>query len=199
VVAHQDVGVNAPPGAAASLTQDFEKQHPVGGGAKDRLPPVAPIQDMIDRAGKLNTQLSGHAPNHFSLPPGCQEARADPFCPMTTAGTIDEKMDALFGEKGDSSQLALDGRLVEEAIEEVDLAELLASAIRNFRPGASTVPEQGIEAAWPSLRHRLRMAELHFRTIHGTPPVRNASVPTGAAPQNRMQNLLAKFKAATGK
>ena len=112
---------------------------------------------------------------------------------MTTAGTIDEKMDALFGEKGDSSQLALDGRLVEEAIEEVDLAALLAGAVRDFKPFASTVDEQDIEAAWPALRHRLTLAERRFREIRGATTLEARKVADD--PAKRIRAAMAKLRA----
>jgi len=114
---------------------------------------------------------------------------------MTTAGTIDEKMDALFAEKGDSAQLALDGRLVEEAIEEVDLPALLASAVRDFKPHASTVDEQDIEASWPALRDRLARAEARFREIRGMVAAAKPARSGGDDPAARLRAAMAKFPA----
>jgi len=61
-----------------------------------------------------------------------------------------------WSEKGDAAQLALASRLVEEAVEEIDLECLLKSAVRDFDSDAVTIDEQDIEAKWHShLRHRL--------------------------------------------
>lgn len=84
---------------------------------------------------------------------------------FSTLNSIDEKLERLFSEKGDSANLALDGRLIEEQVAEIDLSALLNAAVRDFNPGASTVDEQDIEAAWPALRNRLSRAEVRFREI----------------------------------
>ena len=42
---------------------------------------------------------------------------------MVMTNTIDERLAKLFSEKGESAQLALDGRLNEERAEQVDLAD----------------------------------------------------------------------------
>ncbi len=53
---------------------------------------------------------------------------------MVMEGTIDERIYALWSEKGDSAQLALDGRLTEDQVEQADLAALMTSAVQNFDP-----------------------------------------------------------------
>ncbi len=41
--------------------------------------------------------------------------------------------------------------------------------MQNFDPQAATIDEQDIEARWQThLRHRLRVAEQHFREFHPT-------------------------------
>lgn len=79
------------------------------------------------------------------------------------AGTIDEVVMRGFDEKLDSAQLALDGRLLEERVEEVDTAALLAAAVRHFDPYAETIDERQIEAQWGHLKHRLGLSEARFR------------------------------------
>ena len=88
---------------------------------------------------------------------------------MVMENTIDELLLELFHEKGDSAQLALDGRLFEEKVEEVDLAALLAGAVRNFKANAATVDEFSIEEQWNGqLRQRLHVAEMRYREWHPT-------------------------------
>ena len=83
---------------------------------------------------------------------------------FTTQNTIDELMDADFGAKLDSAQLGLDGQLIEQEVEEVDLAKLLAKAVRDFDPSAPTIDERDMEREWEeSLRHTLSAAEAAFR------------------------------------
>ena len=111
---------------------------------------------------------------------------------FATLNSIDEKLARIFAEKGDSANLALDGRLIEEQVAEIDLSALLNAAVRDFNPGASTVDEQDIEAQWPALRDRLARAESrfreilpdHFRQAHAAP----ASTHSGA------QSLLSMMK-----
>jgi SNF2-related domain len=86
---------------------------------------------------------------------------------FTTRNTIDELMDADFGAKLDSAQLGLDGQLIEQVVEEVDLAKLLEKAVRNFDPTAPTIDERDMEREWEEcLRHRLTAAEAAFRLHH---------------------------------
>jgi len=83
---------------------------------------------------------------------------------VTTRNTIAELMDADFGAKLASAQLGLDGQLIEQEVEEVDLAKLLAKAVRNFDPLAPTIDERDMEREWEgSLRDRLTAAEAAFR------------------------------------
>jgi hypothetical protein len=86
-----------------------------------------------------------------------------------TENTVDERLYSLYCEKGDSSHLALDGRLFEERTEEVNLAQLLRDAVRDFNPAADTIDEQQVEDEWPELSAKLRYAEGQFREWH--PPI----------------------------
>jgi hypothetical protein len=73
-------------------------------------------------------------------------------------GTIDRRLESLIGEKGDSSELVLDGRLIGERTEEVNLAELLKVAHREFDSASDTLDEALCHAQWPKLRESLRTA-----------------------------------------
>src|SRR5581483_6311939 len=88
---------------------------------------------------------------------------------MIMEGSIDARLDSVFHEKGDSSNLALDGRLFADKTEELNLGELLRDAIRNFNPKAPTIPEQDIEREWDTMKQRLRVAMQQFREWH--PPI----------------------------
>lgn len=89
---------------------------------------------------------------------------------MVTSNTIDERLESVFREKGDSSALALDGRLFADKTDEINLGDLLRDAIRNFNPAADTIDEKAIEQEWDdTLKARLRHAERQFREWH--PPI----------------------------
>ncbi len=88
---------------------------------------------------------------------------------LITENTVDERLADLYHEKGDSANLALDGRLFAERTEEVNLAQLLRDAIDSFDPAAPTIDEQTLEDEWPRLQAKLRHAERQFREWH--PPV----------------------------
>ena len=88
---------------------------------------------------------------------------------MVGENTIDERLESLFREKGDCASLALDGRLFAEDKKEVNLAELLSEAVKNFDARADTIDEQDIETEWPALCTRLSQAEHRFREWH--PPI----------------------------
>ena len=88
---------------------------------------------------------------------------------MVGEGTIDERLESLFREKGDCASLALDGRLFADDKRDLNLAELLDDAVRNFNAKADTIDETDIEAEWDSLCRKLSIAETRFREWH--PPV----------------------------
>ena len=85
---------------------------------------------------------------------------------MVGENTIDERLESLFREKGDCASLALDGRLFEEKKQDVNLAELLSDAVRDFNASADTIPEQSIEVEWNALCTRLGQAEQRFKEWH---------------------------------
>ena len=63
MIRHEDVGVNLPAGLGAHLGEGFDPA--LAGLAirifpEDRLAAVAAIDDVVDRAGILDSQLAGH-------------------------------------------------------------------------------------------------------------------------------------------
>jgi SNF2 family DNA or RNA helicase len=82
---------------------------------------------------------------------------------LSITGTIDERLAELFAEKSATAQLALDGRLIGDQIEDVDLADLLRHSIKSFHPGAETLDETGMETQWPTLKNQLALAEARYR------------------------------------
>jgi hypothetical protein len=76
-------------------------------------------------------------------------------------GSIDRKLESLVQEKSDDAELVLDGRLIGERTEEINLAELLQVARREFNERDNTLDEPLLQAEWPKLRAKLA------RAMHG--------------------------------
>ena len=72
-------------------------------------------------------------------------------------GSIDRKLEAGIGEKKDAAELVLDGHLLGETPAEVNLAELLEIAQREFA-SATTLDEADLLEGWPRLRSALSQA-----------------------------------------
>jgi hypothetical protein len=88
--------------------------------------------------------------------------------PIIMNGSIDQNLHDIFTEKGDSSHLAIDGRLFIEADSERDMDWLLKEAIRIFRPGIPSIDEQALIDHWETtlarqLRHAYRQFQEHSR------------------------------------
>jgi hypothetical protein len=86
-------------------------------------------------------------------------------------GSIDHKLEANIQEKGDAAELVLDSQLLGDDPAEVNLAELLQIAQKEFasaslaRPtgegqgeGASFIDERTLEQSWPALRDKFARA-----------------------------------------
>jgi hypothetical protein len=75
-------------------------------------------------------------------------------------GSIDRKLEAMIQEKGDAAELVLDGHLLGEDATEVNLAELLQIAEKEFATIAAggTIEERDLENEWPILRAQLAEA-----------------------------------------
>jgi len=89
--------------------------------------------------------------------------------PMVTSNTIEERILAGYSDKSDSSQLALDGRLFADTVEQLDPERLLAESFDAFKRGGNYQDESALELAWPGLSKRLRWSQIRFREWH--PPV----------------------------
>ncbi|MBI4661491.1 MAG: DEAD/DEAH box helicase [Verrucomicrobia bacterium] len=73
-------------------------------------------------------------------------------------GSIDRKMESQIEEKADAAELVLDGHLLGEMGTELNLAELLDIAAKEFDEATKTIDESVLESEWPALRGRLREA-----------------------------------------
>jgi len=79
--------------------------------------------------------------------------------------TIDRKLEGMLQEKGDACELVLDGHLQGEPSDEVNLAELLDIARKEFADGRDivTIEETALEKEWPPLRTELNTAVKAWR------------------------------------
>ncbi len=73
-------------------------------------------------------------------------------------GSIDRVLEDNVHTKGDASDLVLDGHLLGENPQEVNLHELLNLAQRDFKRNAKTIDEPALEKNWPALRSALAAA-----------------------------------------
>ena len=90
---------------------------------------------------------------------------------MITTNSVDEKLAQIFQEKGDSADLALDGRLFEDEREEVSVAQLLKDTVADFDATAKTICEKEIATtARTVLIPRLKTAFQTYRDIRRTKP-----------------------------
>jgi hypothetical protein len=88
---------------------------------------------------------------------------------MVTLGTIDERLCSIWQEKGDSSDLALDGRLITTDREEIDLGTLLRDAVKDFDPKAATLDEDEVARHWNTdLLPTLTAAGKAYAASHST-------------------------------
>jgi hypothetical protein len=107
-------------------------------------------------------------------------------------GSIDRKLEAGIHEKKDAAELVLDGHLLGENPEEVNLAELLRIAQREFKE-VKTMDEEELEQDWPRLRAALGKAfrkwkdDLRLETggseleAMASAPTANSKLPTAPA------------------
>jgi hypothetical protein len=90
---------------------------------------------------------------------------------LVIAGSIDERLYESFAEKSTSAQLAIDHRLLDNPVEEIDIDALLKKAVRCFDPGATTIDEKAIEEQWhTTLRARMTQGEVRFRQLRAETP-----------------------------
>ena len=79
-------------------------------------------------------------------------------------GSIDRKLEAGIHEKKDAAELILDGHLLGETPEEVNLHELLRIAQTEFK-SVKTMDEVELEQGWPRLRVALGKAILNWKKL----------------------------------
>jgi len=72
VVFHETIGMNLPIGFRARLGQRGDEQLPIPVIVEDRFPPVAAVQDVINRAGIFHAELACHARNPAPTGKWCQ-------------------------------------------------------------------------------------------------------------------------------
>ena len=84
--------------------------------------------------------------------------------PIICEGTIDRRLDSLIEEKGDAAELVLDGELLGENIEAVNLGALLKLAGAEFA-NVKTYSESLLEREWGALRDSMERA--YFQNILG--------------------------------
>ena len=83
--------------------------------------------------------------------------------PILLEGSIDQNLHEIFSEKGDSSNLAIDGRLFKEPDADLDAEWVLREALRIFRKDIPSIEEQSLIDQWDStLARQLRHAHLQY-------------------------------------
>jgi hypothetical protein len=95
-------------------------------------------------------------------------------------GSIDRKLEAGIHEKKDAAELVLDGHLLGENPNEVNLAELLHIAQREFAD-VKTIDEEELQQGWPRLRAALGKAFIKWQMGDGRsqidpPPTPNSQL-----------------------
>jgi hypothetical protein len=82
---------------------------------------------------------------------------------LVLEGSIDEKLHEIYTEKGDSSDLAIDGRLFREPISNPDPVWIIREAARIFQKNVPSTDEQILIDSWEtSLARQLRLAHLKY-------------------------------------
>lgn len=85
---------------------------------------------------------------------------------LVCSGSMDVRLEGNIQEKGDASALILDGKLQDVYASEVNLADVLYNAQKDFA-AAQTISETVLEKDWPALRSSLATAfkDWHQATI----------------------------------
>jgi len=83
--------------------------------------------------------------------------------PIVMEGSIDQNLHEIFTEKGDASNLAIDGRLFTEPTADIDMEWLIKEAMRIFKADVKTEDEEILMAQWEvTLARQLRHAYLQY-------------------------------------
>jgi hypothetical protein len=90
---------------------------------------------------------------------------------LITKGTSDERLADLWQVKGNSADLALDGRLIQENREKVDLVRFMREAVADFDPTAATLCEDEITRRWEATgAAAIRDSFTTYRRLRPEPP-----------------------------
>jgi hypothetical protein len=71
MIQHEAKGMDLPAGLGAGLRHRLQKPHPVLVIAKDFLPAIPAVHHVVNRAGKLDSELARHAPNSAGRGKSC--------------------------------------------------------------------------------------------------------------------------------
>jgi SNF2 family DNA or RNA helicase/predicted RNA methylase len=94
--------------------------------------------------------------------------------PIVTKGTIDELLASTYADKKDSASLALDGKLFDEQIDDIDPDILLADAYDQYKTNPESTPEESLEHGWTKQAKQLKIAQRLYDEFH--PPITNYQV-----------------------
>lgn len=82
MIAHQAIGMHLPASLRASLAERFQEGFSVDLVAKNCLPSIPTVQQMIKRAFVFDPDLAGHAERFTKLAVAVSRVRTDPYwCP----------------------------------------------------------------------------------------------------------------------
>jgi len=79
MIAHQTIGMHSPAGFRASLAEYFQEGFSIDIVAKDCLPPIPPVQQMVERVLVFDSELAGHAGTFTKLAVAVSRVRTDPY------------------------------------------------------------------------------------------------------------------------
>jgi hypothetical protein len=96
-------------------------------------------------------------------------------------GTVDRRLESLLHEKDTAAELVLDGKLMGEVVEEMNLRDLLEVAAREFDAASKMVDEEKLLNEWPALRESLRVAAAEWQL--GVPVEEPRKAETGPDPE----------------
>ena len=107
---------------------------------------------------------------------------------FTASNTIDERLLESYTDKADTAQLALDGQLFPDTVEDLDPELLLAQIYDAFHSNTlETIDESLLEQGWPDLARRLKWAQARYNEFH--PPIVKPAVTPIEIAEAIAQNL----------
>lgn len=79
MIAHQTIAWTCQPGFRASLAEYFQEGFSIDIVAKDCLPPVPSVQQMVERVLVFDSELAGHAGIFTKMAVAVSRVRTDPY------------------------------------------------------------------------------------------------------------------------